>query len=152
VSGFWPARPGGDEQVEALLASGSRDFAGVDFIPYPYEEPVDWDSAHRAAERLSTAGFGISIHAGEFSSVHLAPALECPGLTRIGHGTQLDAEPALLQRVVDRGIVVEVCLTSNVTLGAVESLAAHPLRRFLDEGARVVIATDNPALRHDHWR
>jgi len=45
--------------------------------------------------------------------------------------------------VRDRRIPLEVCLTSNVQTGAVASYAAHPVRRYFDEGLRVCLCTDN---------
>src|SRR5690606_13364663 len=38
---------------------------------------------------------------------------------------------------------VEICLTSNVQTRAVESYAAHPLRRYFDMGLSVSLNTDN---------
>ena len=43
----------------------------------------------------------------------------------------------------DTGVVLEVCLTSNVQTHAAASYAKHPLRRFYDEGVRVTLCTDN---------
>jgi hypothetical protein len=145
LSGAWPARQGAEEAFEACLALGPQGFAGIDFIAAPYEEELDWAAAHRWADRFSSAGFGITVHAGEFTGHHLVPALETPGVSRIGHGVALAREPLLLQQVADRGIVVECCPTSNVLLGAVENLEAHPIARFLDGGVLITINTDNPA-------
>ena len=44
------------------------------------------------------------------------------------------------------GITLEVCLSSNLQTGAVDSLDEHPLRRFLDAGIPVTLATDNPTV------
>ena len=44
---------------------------------------------------------------------------------------------------MDRNVAVEVCLSSNLHTGAVESLGAHPLRRLADAGVPVALATDN---------
>jgi adenosine deaminase len=145
LSGLWPGRPGAMECIEACLELGPTAFGGVDFIPFPYEEDVAWSGTYSAAERLHAAGFGVTIHAGEFSEKHLAAAIELPGLSRIGHGTQLASRPALLRRAIDMGLVIECCVSSNALLGAVPSVDAHPLRRFVEEGARVVLATDDPA-------
>jgi hypothetical protein len=145
LSGLWPDRPGAMECIEACLELGPAAFGGVDFIPFPYEEDVHWNAPYRAAERLMAAGFGVTIHAGEFTAKHLAPALELPGLSRIGHGTQLASQPALLRRAIDGGLVIECCVSSNALLGAIPSFDAHPLRHFVEQGARVVLATDDPA-------
>jgi adenosine deaminase len=45
--------------------------------------------------------------------------------------------------VADRGIPIEICLTSNVQTRAAGSYATHPLRRYFDEGIKVTLNTDN---------
>lgn len=51
-------------------------------------------------------------------------------------------------------IGIEANLTSNVQTNTVPSLAAHPLRQFLDRGLLATINTDDPSisgidLRHE---
>jgi adenosine deaminase len=86
----------------------------------------------------------ITAHAGEScgpDSIHQAIVL-C-GAHRIGHGTSLIRDPALLQYVRDRQILLEVCPTSNVQTGVVSSYAGHPLKSLIDYGIPVSIGTDN---------
>lgn len=45
--------------------------------------------------------------------------------------------------LADNNIQLNVCPTSNVLLGRVESLAAHPIRRLYDAGVRVTVNTDD---------
>ena len=46
----------------------------------------------------------------------------------------------------DRRIPLEVCISSNVATGAVESLDAHPVRRLYDAGVPITLNTDDPAI------
>ncbi len=62
---------------------------------------------------------------------------------RIGHGTRLREDRALLEEVRRRRVPLEVCLTSNVQTGVVASLEAHPARRYLMAGVPVSLSTDN---------
>jgi adenosine deaminase len=62
---------------------------------------------------------------------------------RIGHGTTLPDDPAVLDLVRERGVTVEACLTSNLQTGAVDDLAAHPLPRLLEADVKVTVCTDN---------
>jgi adenosine deaminase len=55
-------------------------------------------------------------------------------------------DPALLRHLRDRGIPLEVCITSNVATGAVESLESHPVRRLYDAGVPITLNTDDPAI------
>ncbi len=86
----------------------------------------------------------LTVHAGEGwgpESIHQA-LFRC-GAHRIGHGTSLYQDPDLLQFVVDHQIPLEICPTSNVQTRVVPSFAAHPLTRYVAEGALVTINTDN---------
>lgn len=113
------------------------DLAGAEH-GYPVKEHVE---AMRVAEK---GGLPITIHAGEgFGSPSIRQALELGHATRIGHGTRLGEDPALLREVRDSGIVLEICLTSNVQTRVAASYERHPLRAFYDAGLRVTLCTDN---------
>ena len=126
------------------LAAARRGLAGLNILPVPYDQPADWSVVHGWAERAREAGLGIAAHAGEFGALHLAEALEVPGLTRIGHAVGAGSDPRLLDRIAARGVTIECALSSNVVLGAVASYERHPLRRFVERGIPVAICTDDP--------
>ena len=89
-------------------------------------------------------GLGRTVHAGEGRPPsEIREAVELLHAQRIGHGTTLVDDPAVLDLVRERGVTVEACLTSNVHTGAVDDLAAHPLPRLLAAGVRVTVCTDN---------
>ena len=97
-----------------------------------------------ALRKAEAAGLPITIHAGEgFGSPSIRQALEIGHAVRIGHGTRLREDPELLASVRDSGVVLEVCLTSNVQTRVAASYAAHPLRAYFDAGVRVSLCTDN---------
>ncbi len=86
-------------------------------------------------------------HAGETTSAaDVWRAIDALGAERIGHGIRAVDDPRLLDVLADRGIVLQICPTSNVRTGAVTTLAAHPLRRLLDAGVRVTLSSDDPAM------
>src|SRR2546422_9852937 len=60
-------------------------------------------------------------------SIH--EALHACGARRIGHGTRLGEDPALLAYVVEHRIPLEMCLTSNVHTRTVAALARSEERR-----------------------
>lgn len=83
-------------------------------------------------------------HAGEGDGPEsVRQAVHVCGAHRLGHGTQLIADPSLTQFVNDRRIAVEVCLTSNVQTRATYSYETHPFRAYYDQGLNVVLNTDN---------
>lgn len=99
---------------------------------------------HRAAfEYAAQHGLACTCHAGEgdgAASIH--QALHACGARRIGHGTRLGEDPALLDDVVARGIPLEMCLTSNLHSHTVATIGEHPFKRYLDRGVRVTLNTD----------
>ena len=54
------------------------------------------------------------------------------------------ANDELLKQVVDSGVTIECCLTSNVVLGAVPSLEEHPIRDLVEAGVPVTLCSDDP--------
>jgi adenosine deaminase len=97
----------------------------------------------RAFEFAAQHGMACTCHAGEGDGPHsIHDALEICGARRIGHGTRLGEDPALLEYVVDKHIPLEMCLTSNVHTHTVPSVAEHPFRRYLQEGVVVTLNTD----------
>ena len=128
----------------ARLAARSRAHGVVAFDLAGAEAPNP-PEPHAAAFRIArAAGLAATVHAGEAAGPEsIRGAIAALGARRIGHGTHLPEDPALTSLVREQGITIEACLTSNVQTGAVASLAAHPLRAWLDAGLRVAICTDN---------
>lgn len=86
-------------------------------------------------------------HAGELlGAASVRAAIELLAADRVGHGVRCLEDPAVVELVRARGIALEVCPSSNVALGVVADLAAHPLPTLRAAGLAVTIATDDPAL------
>lgn len=106
--------------------------------------PVDWFA--EVFRYVQREGLHLTVHAGETGgpeSVRRAVEL---GAERIGHGVTAIQDPSLLRLLRERGIALEVCLSSNVATGAVSGLPAHPLPAFLRAGVPVTLNTDDPGL------
>lgn len=103
----------------------------------------------RAFDIARDGGLGITIHAGEVcGAFSVRDALDCVRPDRIGHGVRAIEEPDLVRRLVDEGVVLEVCPGSNVALSVYPDLAAHPLRRLFDAGVKVTLNSDDPPFFH----
>jgi adenosine deaminase len=128
--------------AEAAVRNRGNGVVGFDIAGGEASHPA---APHRHAfEIAARGGLGITVHAGEAAGpASVAEALFDCRANRIGHGTHLIEDPALTAYVRDRGIPVELCLTSNRQTRAVPSLAAHPLRRYLDQGLHVTLCSDN---------
>ena len=92
------------------------------------------------------AGLRLVHHAGETRGpASIREAIEVGHAERLGHGIRVLDDPGLVTEVRDRAIALEVCPSSNVTLGLAGSFGAHPLPRLRDAGLRVTVNTDIPA-------
>jgi adenosine deaminase len=96
---------------------------------------------------LREAGVPLTAHYGESGGPEYPrEAVQALGVSRLGHGVSVAWDPAVTELVVDRGVALEMCPTSNERTNAVPSLKHHPARRLLQEGAIVTINTDDPGL------
>ena len=85
-----------------------------------------------------------TVHAGEaYGPASIHQAIHACGAHRIGHGTRLYEDVDLMNYVRDHRIPLEVCLTSNVQTKAVMRIEHHAFKKYLDNGLRVTLNTDN---------
>ncbi len=90
------------------------------------------------------AVLGITIHAGEVAGAeNVREAILDFGATRIGHGIRILDDPRICILARDRGIVFEVCPTSNLATAAVRK---SRLRRMWDADLQITLNTDDPAI------
>lgn len=100
-----------------------------------------------AFARAYAAGLPAVPHAGEtVGAASVRGALHDLHAVRIGHGVRCLEDPLLIEELRVRQIPLEVCPTSNVCLGVVSSLAAHPLPDLLANGLFVTLNSDDPPL------
>lgn len=108
------------------------------------EADHDGKASMAAFDSAGRAGLRRIAHAGEAAGPEsIREAITALGAERIGHGTRLLGDAALTAEIAERGIPLEVCLTSNVQTRAVSDFATHPFCRYLRAGVRVTINTDN---------
>jgi adenosine deaminase len=105
---------------------------------------ADFESAFRIADR---AGLLLVPHGGELRGPeHVRACLAHLRPDRLGHGVRSSEDPDVLAQVVDAGIALEVCPTSNVALGVYTDLTSVPLPELLAAGATVALGADDPLL------
>jgi adenosine deaminase len=121
-------------QVTAIdLANDEANFPADPYAPVFQESKAD--GVHR------------TLHAGEARGAEsVRTAIEHCNAERIGHGIRAFEDPALVEMIIKGGIPLEMCPTSNVQTGAVDSLANHPLKKFYDMGGKATINTDDPGV------
>lgn len=130
------------ELAELAVSMRDRGVCGFDLAGPEAGHPV---RPHAEAFELARRhGLPVTIHAGEAAGPEsIREALDVGHASRIGHGTRLWEDPELARRVLDEGVTLEICLTSNVQTRAVAAYEAHPLRRYYDLGLPVALCTDN---------
>jgi len=98
-------------------------------------------------ERARALGLASVPHGGETTGPQtVRDCLDLLGAVRIGHGITAAEDRALMEELVRRDIVLELCPTSNVRTRAVGSLEEHPLPVLRAAGVRVTLNTDDPGM------
>lgn len=104
----------------------------------------DFSGAFAIAER---AGLKLVPHAGELlGAEHVAEALKFLHPDRIGHGVRSVEDPAVLGRIAELGINLEICPVSNVALGVYRTIDEVPVREIVAAGVPVALGADDPLL------
>jgi adenosine deaminase len=100
--------------------------------------------AFALAER---AGLALVPHGGELRGPeHVVQCLDHLHPDRLGHGVRsVESEP-LLDRLAESGVALEVCPTSNVSLGVYATLEEVPVRQLVAAGIDVALGADDPLL------
>jgi adenosine deaminase len=132
------------QELDALLACKESliaiDLAG-DEIGQPGEQFVEH------FKRVRDAYLNVTVHAGEAAgAASMWQAIQDLGATRIGHGVKAFEDDSLVDYLAKHRIGIESCLTSNIQTSTVESLASHPIKRFLERGVLATLNTDDPAV------
>jgi adenosine deaminase len=91
-------------------------------------------------------GLGLVPHAGESTGPESVREVLPYAPERIRHGIGAARDPELLAELAARGVVLDVCPTSNVLLRVVPTLADHPLPLLAAAGVRCTVNTDDPGI------
>lgn len=131
--------------LDVALRYRHRGVVGIDLAGQ--EEGYPCQPFAPVFERAHAEGLYNTVHAGEWvgaESVH--EALTYLKADRIGHGIRAAEDPRVLELLVERGTVLEVCPTSNLHSGVVPVLEAHPLVTLYRAGVKTTVNTDDPLI------
>jgi Adenosine deaminase len=99
----------------------------------------------------------VALHAGELTlglvppdelRFHIRQAVEVAQAQRIGHGVDIlyeDQPLKLMAEMQRRGVLVEICLTSNEVILNVKG-ADHPFQQYLAAGVPLALASDDEGI------
>ena len=116
--------------------------AGAEMLGRPGDFAYSFDMARES-------GLKLTCHAGEWGGPDMvAETLRDLRVARIGHGINAINDDALVDKLVEDGIVLEVCPGSNVVLQAVTGWEDHPIEKLRDRGVKITVSTDDPPFFH----
>ncbi len=120
---------------------------GVCALGLAGEERLGTEQYHAAFAHAKANGLPIVAHAGETKGAEsMWEVLRACDPARIGHGVRATDDPKLVEELRNRQLPLEVCPTSNVSLGVFPSLEEHSLPNLLDEGLYLTINSDDPPM------
>ncbi|SFS15639.1 adenosine deaminase [Yoonia litorea] len=116
--------------------------AGGEMVGRPGDYAYSFDLAREA-------GLNLTCHAGEWGGPSMVrETIRDLGVSRIGHGIGAADDHALIDEIMEKDIVLEVCPGSNVVLKAVSGWPSHPIAKLRDAGVKVTVSTDDPPFFH----
>jgi adenosine deaminase len=131
-----------------------RGVVGID-IAGPESEQfrvADYRGLFAHARRM---GLGITVHTGESGPVEeVAEVIEQLDPDRIGHGVKSAYDERTMAMLRERGIVLEICPTSNINTGVVSGWDEIKwiFGRLREHGVRYAISTDGPEMLKTYLR
>jgi aminodeoxyfutalosine deaminase len=135
------------ERVFAKAAEMRAEFPSIIGIGLGGDERQCGSEPFRAMyARAREAGLRLTNHAGETTGPEAIWEALNIGSERLGHVLSAVEDQNLLQELKTRSVALELNPTSNVRTGVCPSFAAHPLRRYFDEGLLVTLNSDDPAF------
>jgi adenosine deaminase len=135
----------GMEQLARVVEVRDQGVIGIGIGGAEYGfPPAPFASVYAAARDM---GLHTTAHAGEAAGPEsMWGAIKGLRAERIGHGTRAEEDPALVAYLAETQLPLEMCPLSNVRTGVVPELAAHPIRRYFEQGVLVTVNTDDPKM------
>lgn len=117
-------------------------FKSVDINAGESEQPIK--NFKKIFRKAKEHGLRLKAHVGEFGTADdVMEAVEELELNEVHHGIASAKSEFVLNWLSKHKIQLNVCPTSNIMLGVVESYSAHPIRKLYDHGIPVTINTDD---------
>jgi len=140
--------------VEKAIMYRNRGIIGID-IAGPRSPRFRYEDYTRLVRRAKDAGLGVTVHAGEDEgSDSVRKVLSTLEPDRIGHGVKAVGDERALELLSRSGVLLEVCPSSNVHTGIVESYS--DFRRifavFKKYRVKFSLNTDGPEMLRTNLR
>lgn len=96
--------------------------------------------------RAKELNIPYTIHAGEAAGSESIGHALAMGTKRLGHGVHSYKDEALMKKLAEEEVLLELCPTSNLHTCIFSDISQYPIRTFIDNGVRFSINTDNMAV------
>lgn len=126
----------------------SRGVIAVD-IAGPVDYRFRFSDYRHIFDEVRRAGLGVTVHAGETGGAEeVREAVEALDPARIGHGVHSVEDDRVMAMLRERGVVLEVCPSSNLNTRVVRSYdeLRHIMRTLITNEVRFALSTDGPEM------
>ncbi len=133
-----------DVQFEKLIIKliDSKVFFGIDI--YGDEAYNDLSKFKKIYKYAKNMGMKLKAHVGEFGDAKdIIDTIKYLDLDVVQHGINIVNSQKAMNYAKERGIIFNVCPTSNIVLKRAKSFNKHPIRIMYDMGLKVTINTDD---------
>lgn len=134
--------------IEKAIKYHKRGIIGID-VAGPANPNFHLKDYVKMFQKAQRKGLKITVHSGEVKAANdMWEALEYANPQRIGHGILAAYDKPLMQEIVKRKVVLEVCPLSNLATKAVENLdeMRFILRTLVENKVPFTINTDWPEI------
>lgn len=136
--------------VQKAIKYRDKGVVGVD-IAGPDQRGFKISSVKKLFDNAREAGLGITVHCGETGDLEeMKYVVREIRPHRIGHGIAAACDRKLIDELVEQGITLELCPTSNLKNGMVKD--TRELKKiigtFAKHGVKLTVNTDGPELYH----
>jgi len=134
----------GIEYLERVLDPfwGRPEFYSIDLYGDEFAQPIEkFKGIYKKAKQN---GLKVKAHVGEWgTSKDIIQAIELLELDEIQHGISAIGDDYAIALIKERHIRLNMTPTSNVLLGRVDSIKAHPIRQFFEKDVDLTVNSDD---------
>jgi len=133
-----------ENRALAAAAVAAKDLGVVGFDlagrEAAFPDPLTFKDAFDVAR---DGGLAITLHAGEWGGAAQVRRALAVNPARIAHGAVAVEDPALCDELIARGVVLDLCPSSNVQAAIVSGYGDFPILTLHRRGLRVTLNTDD---------
>ena len=134
--------------LEKSIRYKDRGVIGID-IAGPRIGVFDYLDYADLYQEAIASGLKTTVHAGEEGTAEeMSQIVDILPLHRIGHGIKSHLSKALMKKLVEKDICLEICPTSNLKLGIIKNIKelGDIIQCLIKNGVTFTINTDGPEL------